>query len=130
MVARETYYCSCGQSFEASDALQIINPNEIKEAVDSFVRTIESVGTELSTDIEKVRPDVGESIRSEGKTYEPALIELNDNIKEKMNALSDAIIAEDYPTKAEAKFDELQTSYNNAAKQKAMEHEEMHKKAA
>ncbi len=128
MVTRETYYCSCREKFEAEDALLTINPYEIREAVDSFIKTLESVSNELSSDIEKVSPEVEESIRSEGKSYAPSLLELNDNIKEKLNTLSDTITAENYPSKAETMFNNLQTTFNADAKQKAIAHEDTHKK--
>ena len=127
MVARETYYCSCGLAFEAEDALQTINPYEIRQAVDSFIKALESASNELTSDVEKVCPEVDESIRSEGKSYASSLLELKENITGKLNSLSDAITAENYPTKAETMFNELQTSNNATAKQNAIAHEDTHK---
>ena len=126
MVARETHNCSCGLAFEADDALEVINPYEIREAVDSLIKALETANEELSSDLEKVSPEVDESIRSEGKSYAPSLWELNDNIKTKLNSMIDAITAENYPTEAERVFNDTQTAFNEDEKQKAIAHEDTH----
>lgn len=116
MLIPQSYTCSkCGQVYNAKDANEDINPEEVKSAVENLINSLNDASTNITNAINKIKPDAENAYQQNDKTIGPTMETFCEEISDALMKISDGISNANLYAKAVTEHDTLQTNYNNEA---------------